>query len=170
MPTLFANLAASRSWHISSQKIAQIRFNWDIAEHKTNFLQNPSFFEALERKDLSIPLIVLDEIHKYKDWKNYLKGIYDQLHDKYRFLISGSGRLDIYQQGGDSPAGRYFLFHLWSFTISELGGKNREIGHFLNDPLQTTTEHTEELKEIWAGLSELSGFPEPYLAGRKTTY
>jgi len=25
MPTLFANLAASRSWHISSQKIAQLR-------------------------------------------------------------------------------------------------------------------------------------------------
>ena len=26
MPTLFANLATSRSWHISSQKIAQLRF------------------------------------------------------------------------------------------------------------------------------------------------
>ncbi|MCD4764370.1 MAG: hypothetical protein K8R28_10165 [Desulfobacterales bacterium] len=25
MPTLFANLAASRPWHISSQKIAQLR-------------------------------------------------------------------------------------------------------------------------------------------------
>ncbi|MCD4764715.1 MAG: hypothetical protein K8R28_11920 [Desulfobacterales bacterium] len=27
MPTIFANLAASRSWHISSQKIVQLRFN-----------------------------------------------------------------------------------------------------------------------------------------------
>ncbi|MCD4764252.1 MAG: hypothetical protein K8R28_09570 [Desulfobacterales bacterium] len=27
MPTLFANLAASRSRHISSQKIAQLRYN-----------------------------------------------------------------------------------------------------------------------------------------------
>ena len=27
-----------------------------------------------------------------------------------------------------------------------------------------------DLKEIWQGLSELSGFPEPYLAGRKTNY
>jgi hypothetical protein len=131
MPTLFANLAASRSWHISSQKIVQIRFNWDIAEHRTNFLQNPSFFEALERKDSSIPLIVLDEIHKYKDWKNYLKGIYDEHHAKYRFLNSGSGRLDIYQQGGDSLAGRYFLFHLWPFTISELGGKTERLVIFL---------------------------------------
>jgi predicted AAA+ superfamily ATPase len=28
----------------------------------------------------------------------------------------------------------------------------------------------EELKEIWSGLSTLSGFPEPYLSGRLTTY
>jgi hypothetical protein len=27
-----------------------------------------------------------------------------------------------------------------------------------------------ELQEIWATLAELSGFPEPYLSGRKTTY
>jgi predicted AAA+ superfamily ATPase len=74
---------------ISASFTNHLYFNWDIAEHRTNFLQNPSFFEALERKDSSIPLIVLDEIHKYRDWKNYLKGIYDQHHNKYRFLISG---------------------------------------------------------------------------------
>jgi hypothetical protein len=27
MPTLFTNLATSKSWHISSQKIAQLRLN-----------------------------------------------------------------------------------------------------------------------------------------------
>ena len=144
--------------------------NWDIAEHRANFIQNPVFFEALERHDSSTPLVVLDEIHKYRDWKNYLKGVYDQFHDKYRFLVSGSGRLDLYQKGGDSLAGRYFLFHLWPFTISELGKKNREIGLFLSDPLQITMENINELKEIWSALAELSGFPEPYLAGRKTTY
>ena len=31
-------------------------------------------------------------------------------------------------------------------------------------------EQTNELKEIWSRLSELSGFPEPYLAGRMRTY
>ena len=145
-------------------------FNWDIAEHRTNFIQNPAFFEALERRDSSTPLIVLDEIHKYRDWKNYLKGIYDLFHDNYQFLVSGSGRLDLYQKGGDSLAGRYFLFHLWPFTIAELGKRNKEISLFLNDPLQIEMEHADELKEIWSGLSELSGFPEPYLAGRRTTY
>ena len=53
----------------------------------------------LYHKDASKPLIVLDEIHTFKGWKNYLKGAYDQFHDRYQFLISGSGRLDVYQIG-----------------------------------------------------------------------
>lgn len=155
---------------ISDSFTNNLYFNWDIAEHRTNFMQNPIFFEAIERKDSSTPLIIFDEIHKYSDWKNYLKGVYDQFHGKYQFLVSGSGRLDLYQKGGDSLAGRYFLFHLWPFTISELGKRNREIGLFLKDPLQIGMEHADELKEIWSRLAKLSGFPEPYLAGRMPTY
>ncbi len=145
-------------------------FNWDIPDHRAELLKNPAFFTTLERQDSSTPLVVLDEIHKYKEWKNYLKGIYDQFCEQYQFLVSGSGRLDIYQKGGDSLAGRYFLFHLWPFTIAELAGRNREIGSFLQDPLQLEMKDGSRLKEIWRGLSELSGFPEPYLAGSKTNY
>jgi hypothetical protein len=155
---------------ISDSFTNHLYFNWDIADHRSNFIQNPSFFESIERRDSSTPLIIFDEIHKYRDWKNYLKGVYDQFHDKYQFLVSGSGRLDLYQKGGDSLAGRYFLFHLWPFTISELGKRNHGIGSFLNNPLQIKMERTDELKEIWLGLSELSGFPEPYLSGQMTTY
>jgi len=155
---------------ISRSFTNSLYFNWDIAEHRANFIQNPTFFEALERRDSSTPLIILDEIHKYSGWKNYLKGVYDQFHDNYQFLVSGSGRLDLYQKGGDSMAGRYFLFHLWPFTVTELGKRNKEIGLFLNDPLQIEMERADELKEIWSELSELSGFPEPYLAGRTKTY
>ena len=145
-------------------------FNWDIPEHRTRLIENPAFFETVERRDSSTPLIILDEIHKYKNWKNYLKGVYDQFHKKYRFLVSGSGRLDIYQKGGDSLAGRYFLFHLWPFTIAELASDRLDINEFLADPLQIDTGGVEKLKALWSRLSEQSGFPEPYLSGRKTTY
>ena len=145
-------------------------FSWDVVQHRTPLIEDPAFFEAVERKDSSIPLIVFDEIHKYKNWKNYLKGIYDQFHDKYQFLVSGSGRLDIYQKGGDSLAGRYFLFHLWPFTIAELGKRNAKISEFLSDPLQISMRGKSELKKIWSRLSELSGFPEPYLSNRLTSY
>jgi len=36
-----------------------------------------------------LPLIILDEIHKYIDWKNYLKGIYDGYADEFCFLVTG---------------------------------------------------------------------------------
>lgn len=145
-------------------------FNWDIAEHRTLFFSKSAFFEGVKRKDSSIPLVILDEIHKYKDWKNYLKGLYDQFHESYKFLVSGSGRLDIYQKGGDSLAGRYSLFHLFPFTIAELGERNISIKAFLRNPLHIDMEQTGKLKEIWDRLSGLSGFPEPYLSGKTTSY
>lgn len=145
-------------------------FNWDIPQHRARLLENPFFFEELVRKDPSVPLITFDEIHKYRDCKNYLKGVYDAFHSQYRFLVSGSGRLDLYRKGGDSLAGRYYLFHLWPFTIAELGNARKEMGEFLKDPLALSPTGSEALLEIWQRLSELSGFPEPYLANRATTY
>lgn len=144
--------------------------NWDIPEHRVRLLENPSFFTSLSRRDNSTPFIVFDEIHKYRDWKNYLKGVYDQFGAAYRFLVTGSGRLDLYQKGGDSLAGRYLLFHLWPFTVAELGAGNRPVADFLRDPLAIRTENAEELAAIWDKLETLSGFPEPFLNGRAASY
>jgi len=155
---------------ISDSFANQLYFNWDIPEDQIRLVQNPSFFESVKRRDSTAPLIILDEIHKYRHWKNYLKGIYDKFHDTYKFLVSGSGRLDIYQKGGDSLAGRYLLFHLWPFTIAELGNRNLQIEQFLKNPLQISMKGITELQSIWNRLAKVSGFPEPYLAGRITTY
>jgi len=145
-------------------------FNWDIPRDRGKLIRNPTFFEEVQRRDPSRPLIILDEIHKYRGWKNYLKGVYDQFHGEYQFLVSGSGRLDLYQRGGDSLAGRYFLFHLWPLTIAELGNRRRSVDDFLSNPLQLSMDNGAELSEKWERLSVMSGFPEPYLANRATTY
>jgi len=145
-------------------------FNWDIPEHRTRFLRDHRFFEGVERKDATAPLIIFDEIHKYRDWKNALKGISDEFHDAYRFLVTGSGRLDLYQKGGDSLAGRYFPFHLFPLTVAELGNRRRPFEAFRRMPLWISMEGAGEAQAVWEQLSELSGFPEPYLSGRKTTW
>jgi len=144
--------------------------NWDIPEDRTRLIQNPTFFEALERHDSSMPLIVFDEIHKYRDWKNYLKGAYDQFHDDFQFLVSGSGRLDIYQRGGDSLAGRYLQFHLWPFTLAELANFGRTIEDFRKEPLGIRTEESRQLEAVWTALGTTGGFPDPFLAGKKASY
>lgn len=155
---------------ISADFRNSLYLNWDIPADRTRLLENPTFFEEVKRRDRSIPLIVFDEIHKYRDWKNYLKGIYDGYHERYRFLVTGSGRLDIYQKGGDSLAGRYLLFHLWPFTIAELAEENRPVDDFFRDPLDLTMERTHELQAIWSQMEAVSGFPEPFLTHRATSY
>lgn len=144
-------------------------FNWDLDTNKKRLIENPTFFTDLERKDHSIPLITLDEIHKYNHWKNYLKGIYDEFSEKYKFLVLGSGRLNVFQKGGDSLAGRYFLFNLWPLTLAELLNKRLSFKDFMNRPL-SFIPFDSKANEIWDQLSRLSGFPEPYLGGNEADY
>ncbi|MGI9249600.1 MAG: ATP-binding protein [Pseudohongiellaceae bacterium] len=112
--------------------------NWDVAEHRE---------QILKRELPNSPLWIFDEIHKYRQWRNYLKGLYDNRRTGQRILVTGSGRLDLYRFGGDSLQGRYHLLRLHPFTVAELGLKT-------SGELQT--------------LLNLSGFPEPFLGGSKT--
>jgi len=147
-----------------------VYFNWDIPHNKAKLVSNPYFFEEMPRKDDSLPLVLLDEIHKYGRWKNYLKGVYDEFHESYQFLIMGSGRLDIFQKGGDSLAGRYFQFRLWPLSLGELAARSPSFSRFRQNPLRVSTEGTRKLEGIWRRLERFSGFPEPYLAAKATTF
>lgn len=89
-------------------------------------------------------LLILDELHKMNGWKNYLKGIYDTKPSSMRILVTASARLDIYDQLGDSLAGRYFRNRLLPLSLAELNQ--------LHEPLDIDR------------LIMRSGFPEPYLA------
>jgi predicted AAA+ superfamily ATPase len=109
--------------------------NWDIVEHRE---------QILKRELPPVNFIVFDEIHKYRSWRNYLKGIYDKMGENTRILVIGSAKLDYYRYGGDSLQGRYHFLRLHPFSIAELNIK---------------TLH--ELKD----LLKLSGFPEPFLSG-----
>jgi predicted AAA+ superfamily ATPase len=155
---------------IASAYTNHLYFNWDIPADRVKLIGNPGFFTELDRRDDSIPLVVLDELHKYADWKNYLKGVFDQYHTRYQFMITGSGRMDIYRRGGDSLAGRYLLFHMWPFTLTELSSQGRPLEDFLRDPLRLSMADFKRHREMWRQKATLSGFPEPYLAGREASY
>lgn len=109
--------------------------NWDLDEHRALLL----------RGDMpNAPLWVLDEIHKYRRWRNWLKGLWDTRSPGQAILVTGSGRLDLYRFGGDSMQGRYHLHRMHPFSVAELGIRS---GAGLRD------------------LHLLGGFPEPFLAG-----
>ena len=60
--------------------------NWDVAIHREHILKG-----ELPTSNLWI----FDEIHKYRHWRNYLKGLYDSKPAGQQILVTGSGRLDL---------------------------------------------------------------------------
>jgi len=91
-------------------------------------------------------LLVFDELHKMKNWKQYLKGVFDGRETDQTMLVTGSARMETFRQGGESLAGRYFHYHLLPFSVRELAGRM---------PPHEALEQ----------LNTLGGFPEPFLSG-----
>ena len=117
---------------------AGLYLNWDFDEDKMSILK--------KKWDQDHELIVLDELHKYRFWKRWIKGIYDKQNHIHKFLITGSSRLNLYRKGGDSLMGRYYYWRLHPLTLDEL-------------PPKIT------LKEGLKRLMKVGGFPEPFLDG-----
>ena len=75
-------------------------------------------------------LWIFDELHKYRAWRNYLKGVYDSRPEGTQVLVTGSARLEVYRFGGDSLQGCYHLLRLHPFSAAELRLKTQaELGH-----------------------------------------
>jgi hypothetical protein len=122
----------------SLAKSPQSYLNWDVAEHRERILKGEM---------PATRLWILDEIHKYRSWRNYLKGLYDGRQSGQQILVTGSARLDLYRFGGDSLQGRYHMLRLHPLSVAELGIKTHK-----------------EFRNLLA----LGGFPEPYLSGSAT--
>lgn len=117
--------------------------NYDYPEHRLQINEM-----GWDRKK---PLLILDELHKKKNWKSFLKGIFDVEGLNPPIIVTGSARLDTIKKTGDSLAGRYFQFRLHPFGIKEV---KRSI-----KPL----EALERLKRY-------GGFPEPFLENNLSFY
>ena len=85
--------------------------NWDVAGDRA----------ILQRQTWSprAAFLVLDEIHKMRDWKAWLKGVVDGRPPGQMLLVTGSARMDTWRQSGDSLAGRYLAFRLHPISVRE---------------------------------------------------
>ncbi len=114
------------------------------------------------RLDAASRLWVLDEIHKSRQWRNWLKGLFDTEHPRHSILVTGSARLGLYDRGGDSLQGRYFMHHLHPFTLRELAGS--PVGK-TEDWLGNLSAPSPDAQARLRDLLQLGGFPEPFLGG-----
>ena len=131
-------------------------FNWDYLEDRNQII---SHHDELLNSVLAIhsdqkPRIVLDEVHKFHDWKNLIKGFYDKFGEDIEFLITGSAKLNIYKKGGDSMMGRYINITIHPLSVAEIVGSS--VNSIINAPSNI-------LKKDFDNLIKFGGFAEPYL-------
>ena len=120
--------------------------NFDNPEHRLGLIERSW--------DRSKDLIIFDELHKLKNWKSWLKGIYDTEGVQPRIIVTGSAKLDTYRKVGDSLAGRFFQFRLHPLDLKEIKR--------INNP--------DNLQAVLDRLLDTGGFPEPYLEGSTRFY
>lgn len=94
-------------------------------------------------------IIILDEVHKYKNWRALVKGLYDKNKSSVRFIVTGSAKLDYFLKGGETLMGRYHYYMLHPFSLNEISKK----------PSKADLEQ----------LINFGGFPEPFLSGDTKT-
>ena len=118
-------------------------FNYDAAKDRAMLEK--------EEWDASVELLIFDELHKRKNWKSWIKGIYDTRGVPPALLVTGSARLDILRKAGDSLAGRFHSYRLHPLTVKEI---HENLGESPSIALD--------------GLLRFGGFPEPYLKKDET--
>jgi uncharacterized protein len=120
--------------------------NFDLSEHRIGLIE--------KSWDRAKDLVIFDELHKMKNWKSWLKGIYDTEGMPPSIVVTGSAKLDSYRKVGDSLAGRFFQFRLHPLDL-------KEIHDFLNP---------DDLPAALETLLNVGGFPEPFQNGTKRFY
>ncbi len=139
--------------------------NWDNLDHRQLILNGPNaVVEGLPVNTLTEqkPVICFDEIHKYKDWKTFLKGFIDTYRDQLRTLVTGSARLDVFRKGGDSLMGRYFLYRVHPLSVGELLRPTLR-----NDIIGAPKKIADDLFDT---LLTFGGFPDPFIKGDQQYY
>lgn len=139
-----AGLVAQKNYTFSQY------LNWDERNDRRTILEGD--FDAKSK------LIIFDEIHKYKQWKNTLKGIFDKYKNRFSILVTGSARLDIYRKGGDSLLGRYYHYRLHPFSVAELNATTKNFKPFRELKIEKISA-----KKSFENLFKFGGFPEPFL-------
>jgi predicted AAA+ superfamily ATPase len=149
---------------------AGLYFNWDDLAFRRQVSRDPYGFsdQPIPLPPTGKPLLVFDEIHKFPRWKSYLKGFWDTRKSVFDVLVTGSGRLDVYQKGGDSLLGRYRSYRLHPLSVREVTAPQIDLA--ASNPETTIAalmaardEAPRAAGEAFARLFRWGGFPEMFV-------
>lgn len=149
---------------LASKEYAQIfhYLNWDNKQHQQliiSGIEKVAEYIGLPKAHEGYSIVVFDEIHKYRHWKQFLKGFFDLYNENVKVIVTGSAKLNIYKAGGDSMMGRYFLYRMHPLTVREV---------ITSELIDTDIKPQIFIDQNqFERLIEYGGFPEPFLKHNK---
>ena len=91
-----------------------------------------------------------------------LKGYFDVVSGRYKIIVAGSAKLNVYRRRGDSTMCRYFLYRIHPLTVAEILNR-RDFTQEIIMPKRLSQQN-------WNRLFTYGGFPEPYCKADPTFY
>ena len=140
------------------RRLGDAYFNLDDPADRAAIMGSPAALTArlgLDKVRKRKAVVVLDELHRWKKWKRFLKGFFDRREAHVRIIVTGSARLDVYRRGSDSLLGRYFPYRMHPFSIGEIA-RRRPPDSIPPPPVPVPRA---DASALW----EFGGFPEPFL-------
>ena len=105
---------------LREQKTPTLFLNLDIERHKDYFASQDTFMQKL---NLEFPakkgVVFIDEFQRKENAGLFLKGIYD-MKSGHKFVVSGSGSLELKESIHESLAGRKRMFELLPLSVGEV--------------------------------------------------
>ena len=144
--------------------------NWDRQSDRRTIVRGPDAVADELNLDTIHPRprrVVFDELHKFGQWKTFLKGFFDAHEARARIIVTGSARLGFFRRSGDSLMGRYFLYHMHPLSVAELSGAERA---FAADDDTEISPPSRPDADALPRLTRFGGFPEPFLRGSTRFY
>lgn len=146
-----------------SEEYSQKKYiTWDDPKIRKQWNNNPQDFIA-EFNTSEKSVLIVDEIHKSKNWKTQLKSLWDQKNKKLDVLVTGSAQLNTLKKTGDSLVGRYYHFNLHPFTVGEILGQSVDPDTLIKIIKENNYPPiSKNFEKNYLRLKKFSGFPEPF--------
>jgi uncharacterized protein len=142
----------------TTREICENYLNWDNQQDRIIILKGPdsvASYLKLDKLSKQLPKVVFDELHKYRKWKQFLKGFFDKHNRNCKICVTGSSRLNVYTKSGDSLMGRYFPYRMHPFSIAKLL-EQKFTENEIRSPKKLDNISFEQLYTF-------GGFPEPFI-------
>jgi uncharacterized protein len=133
--------------------------NWDNPRERMQLLAG--YEQIVENLAIDVtslpqkPIVVFDELLKFRKWKNFLKGFIDEYKGRLDIIVTGSAKLNLLRRSTESLMGRYFLYRVHPLSVAEICRTT------ISSELILPPSKIDE--DAFATLFKFGGFPEPFI-------